>query len=60
MCLWINVCVWLVEIYIRGIRVGVALLWVLLYADDALLLAESEEELQNMIVSLQESTSSKL
>jgi hydrogenase maturation factor len=26
--------------------------------DDALLLAESEEELQNMIVSLQESTSS--
>jgi hypothetical protein len=29
---------------------------VLLYADDALLLAESEEELQNMIVSLQEST----
>jgi hypothetical protein len=34
----------------RGIRVD--------DADDALLLAESEEELQNMIVSLQESTSS--
>jgi hydrogenase maturation factor len=29
-----------------------------LYADDALLLAESEEELQSMIASLQESTSS--
>lgn len=42
----------------RGIKIGELLLWLLLYADDAMLLAESVEELQSMLDCLEESTKS--
>ncbi|MFA0954709.1 RNA-directed DNA polymerase, partial [Klebsiella pneumoniae] len=56
--IFMDKCIRMAEMNDRGLQVGGRQLSVLLYADDALLLAESEVELQDLLNSLNESVSS--
>lgn len=54
--IFMDKCIKLAEENGSGVSVGMLVIWILLYADDALLVAESEEKLQEMLNRLEEST----
>ena len=56
--IFMDKCVKLAEQNGSGVNIGLLKLWLLLYADDALLVAESEDELQGMLERFHVSTKS--